>query len=84
MPSVPLPRIMAAPIVTIAKSTLFIYLFHWPINVVAFRWLGIHGGPLGVIVGLIGGLAVWALYEALIKGLRSMRGVKQQTADVFG
>lgn len=84
MPSVPLPRIMAAPIVTIAKSTLFIYLFHWPINVVAFRWLGIHGGPLGVIVGVAGGLAVWALYETVIKLFRSMRGVKQQTADVFG
>lgn len=84
MPSVPLPRIMAAPIVTVAKSTLFIYLFHWPINVVAFRWLGIHGGPLGIIVGMAGGLAVWALYESVIKLLRSMRGAKQQTADVFG
>lgn len=84
MPSVPLPRIMAAPIVTIAKSTLFIYLFHWPFNVVAFRWLGIHGGPLGIIVGVTGGLAVWALYETVIKLFRSMRGVNQQTADVFG
>lgn len=83
-PSVPLPRIMAAPIVTIAKSTLFIYLFHWPINVVAFRWLGIHGGPLGIAIGVTGSLAVWALYESLVKWVRSMRGANRQTADVFG
>lgn len=84
MPPVPLPRVLAAPIVTIAKSTLFIYLFHWPFDVVAYRWLHINGGPLGIIIGFGGGLAVWALYEGLIRTFRSMRGTNRQTADVFG
>ena len=84
MPPVPLPRILAAPIVTIAKSTLFIYLFHWPFDVVAYRWLHINGGPLGIIIGFGGGLAVWALYEGVIRWFRSMRGASRQTADVFG
>jgi acyl-CoA ligase (AMP-forming) (exosortase A-associated) len=84
MPPVPLPRVVAAPIVTIAKSTLFIYLFHWPFDVVAYRWLHINGGPLGIIIGFGGGLAVWALYEGLIRMFRSMRGTSRQTADVFG
>ncbi len=83
-PPIPLPRIVAAPIVTIAKSTLFIYLFHWPFDVVAYRWLHINGGPLGIIIGVTGSLAVWALYESAIKLFRSMRGVNRQTVDVFG
>jgi len=84
MPPVPLPRVIAAPIVTIAKSTLFIYLFHWPFDVVAYRWLHINGGPLGIIIGFTGSLAVWALYEGVIRMFRSLRGTSRQTADVFG
>ncbi len=68
----------------VAKSTLFIYLFHWPFDVVAYRWFHINGGPLGIAIGLTGGLAVWALYESVIRLFRSMRGASRQTADVFG
>ncbi len=84
MPPLPLPRLIAAPVVTIAKSTLFIYLFHWPFLVIANKWLHIHGGPLGIIIGMTGGLAVWFLYETVVRLFRSMRGTNRQTADVFG
>jgi acyl-CoA ligase (AMP-forming) (exosortase A-associated) len=83
-PPVPLPRVLAAPIVTIAKSTLFIYLFHWPFDVVGYKWLHINGGPLGFAIGMFFGVAVWALYETVIRLFRSMRGNNRQTADVFG
>lgn len=89
MPPLPLPRLIAAPIVTIAKSTLFIYLFHWPFDVAASKWFHInggplvHGGPLGIIIGMAGGLGVWFLYETLARMFRSLRGANRQTADVF-
>ena len=37
-----------------------------------------------VIIGFAGSLAVWALYEGVIRMFRSMRGTSRQTADVFG
>ena len=51
---------------------------------VAYRWLHINGGPLGIIIGFAGSLTVWALYEAMVRTFRSMRGSNRQTADVFG
>ena len=84
MPSVPLPRLIAAPVVTIAKSTLFIYLFHWPFIVLTNKWLHIHGGPLGIVIAMAGSLSVWFLYEAVVRLFRSLRGAGRQTADVFG
>ena len=84
LPPLPFPRSVAAPIVTIAKSTLFIYLFHWPFDVLAFQWFHINGGPLGIAIGLTGALGVWALYEGLMRALRSLRGPARQPADVFG
>lgn len=83
MPSVPLPRLVAAPVVTIAKSTLFIYLFHWPFIVMTNKVLHIHGGPLGIAIAMAGGLGVWFLYEGVIRLFRSLRGAGRQTADVF-
>jgi peptidoglycan/LPS O-acetylase OafA/YrhL len=84
MPPLPLPRLIAAPIVTVAKSTLFIYLFHWPFIVLANKWFHIHGGPLGIVIAMAGGLSVWFLYEAVLRLSRSLRGANRQTADVFG
>ncbi|MBN9590206.1 MAG: acyl-CoA ligase (AMP-forming), exosortase A system-associated [Alphaproteobacteria bacterium 64-11] len=84
MPAIPMPRLIAAPILTIAKCTLFIYLFHWPFDVLAFRWFHVHGGPLGIAIGLAGGIAVWVLYESLASLGRSLRASPRQTAKVFG
>ena len=84
MPPLSLPRLIAAPIVTVAKSTLFIYLFHWPFIVLTNKWLHIHGGPLGIIIAMAGGLSVWLLYETVLQVFRSLRGANRQTADVFG
>ncbi len=83
MPAISVPRLVAAPLVTIAKSTLFIYLFHWPFDVLAYRWLHINGGPVGIVIGLSGGVGVWLLYETLGTAIRSIRGTVPQTADVL-
>jgi acyl-CoA ligase (AMP-forming) (exosortase A-associated) len=89
MPSVPLPRLVAAPVVTIAKAAIFIYLFHWPFDVAASKWFHIHGeplvhgGPFGIIVGLAGGVIVWILYEWLTSAIRSIRGTAPQPVRAF-
>jgi hypothetical protein len=51
---------------------------------VGYKWLHINGGPLGFAIGMFFGVAVWALYETVIRLFRSMRGTNRQTADVFG
>lgn len=84
MPAIPMPRLIAAPIMTVAKCTLFIYLFHWPFDVLAFRWFNVHGGPLGIAIGLAGGIGVWALYESLAQLGRSFRATPRRAAEVFG
>jgi hypothetical protein len=83
MPALSLPRVVAWPIVTVAKATLFIYLFHWSFDEFAFHRFHVHGGPMGVLVGFAGSLTVWVLYESLIRVFRSIRGASRQSDEAF-
>jgi peptidoglycan/LPS O-acetylase OafA/YrhL len=60
-----LPRHVAFAMTQLARSTLFVYVFHWPIAVVAENIL--HNRGIAFLLSLPASMLVWLLWESTVR-----------------
>ena len=75
IPKLPLPRPLAAPVVTIAMASFYIYLSHiFVIGIVKWR-LGINSGLLMFALSLVTGVMFWWLAQQVPEKMRRRRAI---------
>ncbi len=62
---IPMPRHLIFAMTQLARSTLFIYVFHWPIAIVAQRILDDRG--IAFLLSLPASMLIWLLWESTVR-----------------
>jgi acyl-CoA ligase (AMP-forming) (exosortase A-associated) len=86
-PSVAVPEFIGAIAGLLARATLFIYLFHWPLAdfyKIAFHMdtaFGSHNSPLRFVAGFLTSIALWVAWEATWRTFRPLFGEAEKRED---
>jgi hypothetical protein len=55
----------------LARATLFIFLFHWPLSIAAHIVLGTQNRWLEFLAGSIASVMLWVVWESFVRAWRS-------------
>jgi peptidoglycan/LPS O-acetylase OafA/YrhL len=70
-PPIPAPRAIGNVVTLLAQSTLFIYLFHWPLAKFLKPVMGSPHRLVRFLLGFLGSVLLWFLWECSLRALKS-------------
>jgi acyl-CoA ligase (AMP-forming) (exosortase A-associated) len=86
-PSIAVPELIGSFAGLLARATLFIYLFNWPLAEfykIAFRMdlaFGSHNSPLRFVAGFLTSILLWVAWEATWRAFRPLFGEAEAPED---
>jgi hypothetical protein len=69
-PAILAPKAIGNIVTMLAKSTLYVYLFHWPLATFIKVILHLHNRPLEIGLGFLASLVLWVFWESTLRASR--------------